>query len=47
VRHSTLVGATTMLGTLRNSITALIGRLGLGGGGAKSTTDLAAAIFFR
>ena len=36
-----------MSGAPRNSITALMGRSGLGGGGAKSTTDLAPASFFR
>lgn len=36
-----------MSGALRNSITASMGRSVLGGGGAKSTTDLAAASFFR
>ena len=35
-----------MSGAPRNSITALMGRSGLGGGGAKSTTDLAPASFF-
>jgi hypothetical protein len=36
-----------MSGALRNSITASMGRSVLGGDRAKSTTDLAAAIFFR
>lgn len=36
-----------MSGELRNSTTASMGRSGLGGGGAKSTTDLAAESFFR
>jgi hypothetical protein len=36
-----------MSGALRNSITASMGRSGLGDGGAKITTDLAAASFFR
>ena len=35
-----------MSGAPRNSITALMGRSGLGGGGAKSTTDLAPTSFF-
>jgi hypothetical protein len=35
-----------MSGVLRNLITALMARSGLGGGGAKSTTDLVAACFF-
>ena len=36
-----------MLGVLRNLITASMGRSGLGGGGAWSTTALAAVSFFR
>jgi hypothetical protein len=35
-----------MSGALRNSITAMMGRAGLGGGRAKSTTGLAAVNFF-
>ena len=35
-----------MSAVLRNLITALMGRSGLGGGGAKSTTNLAPASFF-
>jgi hypothetical protein len=36
-----------MSGTLRNLITALMGKSRLGGAGAKSTTALAATSFFR
>jgi hypothetical protein len=36
-----------MSGVLRNTITALMGRLGLGGGGAKSTKGMAIVNFFR
>jgi hypothetical protein len=36
-----------MSGALRNSITAWMGRSGLRGGGAKSTTNLAPVSFFR
>jgi hypothetical protein len=35
-----------MLGTMRNLITASMGRSRLGGGGVKCTTDLAPASFF-